>query len=93
MNVVNRSSSTWTHIAGTWDGVLMRAYLNGVLQPDVAAITGPLTGIAVPFRIGRGETLQFGFRGRVDELTLYQRPLSSTEIAQISAAGPLGKCK
>lgn len=85
--------ATWIHIAGTWDGVLMRIYLDGVVQPDVAAITGPLTGIAVPFRIGRGETTGFGFRGRVDELTLYQRALTATEIAAIAAAGPSGKCK
>lgn len=84
---------TWTHVAGTWDGVLMRAYLNGAVQPDVAAITGPLTGTVVPFRIGRGETLLMGFRGRVDELTLYNRALSAGEIAQIANAGQLGKCK
>ncbi len=83
----------WTHIAGTWDGILMRIYLNGVVQPDVAAITGPLTGTVVPFRIGRGETLLMGFRGGVDELTLYSRALTATEIAAIAAAGPSGKCK
>jgi hypothetical protein len=85
--------STWTHIAGTWDGVLMRAYVNGVIQPDVAAVTGPLSGTPVPLRIGRGETTAFGYRGGVDELSLYQRALTGAEIAAIAAAGPFGKCK
>lgn len=87
------ADATWTHIAGTWDGVLMRAYINGVLQPDVAANTGPLTGTTVPLLIGRGSGSLLGFNGRVDELTVYQRGLAAAEVATIFAAGPNGKCK
>ncbi len=83
----------WTHIAGTWDGALMRVYINGVVQPDVAAITPPLNNSAVPFRIGRGSTNNVGFRGDIDELTLYDRALTPLEIQAIAAAGSLGKCK
>lgn len=85
--------STWSHIAGTWDGALMRAYLNGVIQPDVAAITGPLSGTPTPLRIGRGTSTLAGFRGRVDELTLYSRALTAAEVMALASAGPSGKCK
>lgn len=42
--------------------------------------------------IGRGTGLMYGFKGQLDELTLYDRALSATEIAAI-ANSPGGKCK
>jgi hypothetical protein len=71
----------------------MRAYINGTIQPDVAAISGPLTNTVVPLRIGRGNTTSYTFRGQVDELTLYGRALAPAEINTIVQAGPFGKCK
>lgn len=85
---------TWTHVAATWDGVVLRAYLNGAIQPDVAAITGPLTDPGLPLRIGRGTSASgFAFSGDLDELTLFNRALTQQEISAIVTAGPLGKCK
>lgn len=86
-------ASTWTHIAGTWDGTMMRAYVNGVPERSVATFAGRLDGPSVPLRIGRGDTTKLGFRGLVDELTLYGRALTRAELEAIVAAGPLGKCK
>lgn len=83
----------WTHVAGTWDGTVMRAYVNGVVQQDVSAIIGPLSGTATPLRIGRGDTTSLGFHGRIDELTIYDHALTAGEIAAIHAAGAFGKCK
>lgn len=87
------SGGLWTHVAGSWDGTVMRAYVNGVVQQDVAAIIGPLAGTATPLRIGRGDTTSLGFNGRIDELTIYGRALTGAEIASIASAGAFGKCK
>jgi hypothetical protein len=80
-------------VAGTWDGVVMRGFINGVVQPDVAAITGPLSVFPGPLRVGRGSGPLLGFKGDLDELTLYSRALSAAEIKAIYAAGSAGKCK
>ncbi|MEM7790880.1 MAG: RHS repeat-associated core domain-containing protein [Verrucomicrobiota bacterium] len=42
---------------------------------------------------GRPFTEGFWQNGRLDELSLYNRPLSSIEVADIHAAGSSGKCK
>jgi probable HAF family extracellular repeat protein len=83
----------WNHIAGTWDGSTMRAYLNGVLQPEEVPFTGPLTIVNDPVRIGRGNTSQYAFAGLIDEPAIYGRALSAVEIQSIFAAGAAGKCR
>lgn len=84
---------SWVHVAGTWDGILMRGYVNGVLQDTVALILPQLTATSLPLRIGRGDTTMYGFNGSIDELSLYDRALSDSEIQAIVTAGPAGKCK
>lgn len=87
-------NQTWAHLAGTWDGTVMRVYLNGVMQGEVAAITPPINDIMGPVHIGRGGTTNtWGFRGDVDEVTLYERALAPAEINTIFSAGAAGKCK
>ena len=82
----------WTHVTAIWEGETMRVAINGVIQPEVATFVGPLNPSTFPLRIGRGDTSSYGFRGLIDELTLYDRPLTAEELAGI-AASRLGKCK
>ena len=51
-----------------------------------------LTVNTFPVLIGRGDGTSYGFRGLVDEFTLYDRALTPAEVAAI-AGSPLGKCK
>lgn len=83
----------WNHVAGVWDGTSMRVFLDGVMQPETSFISPPLTASTVPLRLGRGDTSTYLFAGQLDEVTLYNRPLSTSEIAGIYAAGHAGKCK
>lgn len=89
----------WHHVAGTLDGGTgdLRLYLNGLL---VAATNttirpfGPLDPALEPsLGIGNvGETLnQFPFNGRIDEISLYSRALTRSEVLAIYAAGARGK--
>ncbi|MDX1981647.1 MAG: LamG-like jellyroll fold domain-containing protein [Bryobacteraceae bacterium] len=75
----------WVHLAGTYDGVTLRLYANGV---EVAS--RPKTGV---LRVDNNPLLVAAnqndaspdllFNGRVDELRLYQRALSGAEILAI----------
>jgi hypothetical protein len=73
------TTNTWTHLAGTYDGATMRMYVNGV-QVSSRAQTGQIAISTSPLQIG-GDTI-YGqyFPGRIDEVRIYNRALSATEI-------------
>jgi len=80
----------YTHIAFTWDGTNLRLYINGVLDNTVPSTIATIGTNADPLRISNAIAL--GFRGQIDEPSLYNRALSSTEVASIFNAGTAGKC-
>lgn len=71
--------NTWSHLAATYDGAMMKLYLNGVVVSSRAQTgTVPATGGPLSF----GGDAQFGqyFAGRIDEVRIYDHALSATEI-------------
>jgi hypothetical protein len=71
--------NAWSHLAATYDGTLLRLYVNG----------SQVASTSLPGGIGNGEgPLSFGsnavwgeqFRGLIDEVRIYNRALSATEI-------------
>jgi hypothetical protein len=83
----------WTHLALTWDGNMLRSYLDGEVQ-DSGTFASPIHKILAPVRIARGDTIpSYAFIGDLDEVTLYARALSAAEIRAIYQAGAAGKCK
>lgn len=73
----------WQHVAVTWDGATMRAYYNG--QPDgSSSFDGPMAVSDGDLSIGRYYS---GFEGDIDEVRIYDRALSETEIAELLGAG------
>ena len=85
----------WTHVAATWEGTLLKLYVNGQLQSPISR-EGSLTSTAVQAQIGRGHQTGLTnnpFFGRIDEFGIYNRALSATEIQVIVDAGSAGKCE
>ena len=80
----------WSHFAATYDGAWLRIYLNGVLENQGPWAKGIFPGTA-PLVIGEcySESL---FNGLIDEPSLYNRALSTSEIAAIYQADSAGKC-
>ena len=77
--------NTWQHLALTFDGSMLRLYQGGVLADSVAA-SGGITNTAESFHIG---SLPYSFNpywltGKVDEISLFNRALTPTEIGCIS---------
>lgn len=81
---------TFHHVAGTWNGSTITMYVDG--EPyESKPLTAPVANLDA-VRIG---DFLFGGRrlkGLVDEVTIYDRALSTAELASIFTAGGAGKC-
>jgi chitodextrinase len=71
--------SSWTHLAQTYDGTAVRLYVNGALAASTSA-SGSLLNSSDPLRIGGDQTWGEWFAGRIDEVRIYSRALSQSEI-------------
>ena len=93
-SVTTVKTNVWYHLAGVRGSNYIQLYVNGQLEAETS----------VDFPIGYGDyPLYFAttgqsywdhkFGGALDEVSLYNRALSASEIAAIYAAGRQGKCK
>ena len=73
------AANVWTHVAGTYDGATLRLYINGVQAASVA-ISGSIATSNGPLRIGGNSLWGEFFQGRIDEVRVYSRTLTQTEI-------------
>lgn len=81
----------WYHLAVTRDGALYTLFVDGA--PAGSAVNGiSIPDPSAPLTIGQAESLGF-LRGRLDEITVYNRALTPAEIQAIASAGGAGKCK
>ena len=71
--------NTWSHLAGTYDGATLKLYVNGVLVAS-NPFTGPILTSTGALRIGGNGIWKEFFQGRIDEVRIYSRALSSTEV-------------
>jgi len=73
------TTGAWTHLAYTFDGSTVKGYLDGVLkiQANVDADIQPrTTGLLVGVDGGLGQ----GFKGKIDDLRIYDRALTLLEV-------------
>ncbi len=83
------------HVAGSWDGASVRLYVDGVLQGTLAQSVPANNTRNLNFGYsygGSGGPTRF-FRGNLDEVTIYGRALSPSEIQSVHAADGGGKCR
>jgi hypothetical protein len=72
-------ANTWAHLAATYDGSMQRLYVDGV-QVASRTQTGAITTSTGSLRIGGNAVWGEYFQGRIDEVRIYNRALSQTEI-------------
>ena len=88
----NVNDGQWHHIAATYDGSTMSIYVDGTLDASQSA-SGVINQNTLPLDLGANSgSPGLMFSGLIDEVSLYNRALSSDEIAAIYAAGSSGKC-
>ena len=71
--------NAWSHLAGTYDGASLKLYVNGQLVRS-QAVSGPIATSTGPLRIGGNSIWDQYFEGRIDEVRIYNRALSESEI-------------
>ncbi|MDX6411532.1 MAG: hypothetical protein QOE91_1048, partial [Gaiellaceae bacterium] len=71
--------NAWTHIAVTFDGANLRFYANGGLTATTA-ISGSMAASTGVLRIGGNSVWGEWFTGVIDEVRIYNRALSASEI-------------
>jgi glucose/arabinose dehydrogenase len=74
----------WTHLAVTYDGSILRLYVNGVLATS-AAVSGSLQSVTNPLWLGGNVPYGEFFKGLIDEAQVYNRALSVSEIQSVMA--------
>ena len=79
---------TWTHLATTFDGATLRLYVNGA-EVGAVAIGANIATSADPLRIGGNAVWGEFFEGLIDEVRVYDRALTPTEL-QVDMQTPVG---
>lgn len=77
----NINNGVWNHVAVTWkqSSGQMQLFINGVLEATGAASTAPRTASGF-IKIGTSNTFASFFNGNIDELRIWNRVLTATDI-------------
>ena len=82
----------WINVVGTYDGNSLSSgillYLNGIRVDDIDGNLGSYTAMentTQPFEIGRNNLTSFA-NGKIDELSVFDKVLTPTEITSIASA-------
>ncbi len=82
-------SSSWSHVALTYENGFTRLYINGLLAAG-SAVHSETFNNALAFGYTNAPS-NSRFKGSLDEISLYNRALSQEEIAAVYGAGSAGK--
>ncbi|MBI4026269.1 MAG: hypothetical protein HY360_14880 [Verrucomicrobia bacterium] len=87
------SLNSWQHVAGTFEGKVMKLYVNGRLAGQ-GATKEPKIPSGKEFFMGKSDgdvryTQNSYFKGRISDLKVYRRALTEAEIAADYQASPL----
>lgn len=87
-NTTTLTVGTWYHIAVTYDGTNGQVYINGSSVAGPTAVSGNGTSCGSDgSQIGAGQGGTGTFDGMADEVGVWSRALSSTEISQLYNSG------
>jgi len=78
----------WQHIAGVYDGSRIRVYVNGAEKAS-RIVSGKIDTNSKPIWIAKGRVVGMtnSFKGSVDNVRIYKKALTSTEILQHYKSG------
>ncbi len=79
----------WCHLAATFDGTALRAYLDGELVAVNTEARGVPHAEPATLKIGRHTAGPWFFLGTIDDVRVYNRALADTEIKGLTERDPL----
>lgn len=80
------TAGAWHYITVTYDGTTQSLYIDGVLDNSQSIPGITLTYTNSPVKVGSGD-YNNPFAGYVDDLRIYNRALTSTEVTDLAAGG------
>jgi chitodextrinase len=78
--------NAWSFITATYDGTAIRLYVNGSLA-STAAASGAIQSSTNPLQIGGNSLYSQYFQGAIDEVRVYNAPLTANQIQADMAIG------
>jgi len=88
-------NGSWFHFAGTYDGSMMKVFVDGQ-ERGALAVSGSLQANSNPLQLGRhklGTCMPSDWnwlKGTLDEVQIYSRALTAQEIRQQAGISPVG---
>ena len=90
----NVLDNKWHSIAGTWDGKVIKVYIDGEMKKELPCVGKLKVGNGAAYVGSRGGTARWVL-GSLDEIKVYNRALSPAEIKKDmenpTAVSPIGK--
>jgi plastocyanin len=86
-------TNTWYLLAVTRTAGTYRLYVNGQQLGAEQFDPNPIPNVTGPLRMGFFENGNYDLLGLLDEVEIFNRALSATEIQAITSAGSAGKCR
>lgn len=84
------SGDGWHHVAITYDGAMLRTFIDGVLN-EWRAKTGSLVATSTPLRLGLRHDASLYLKGALDDVAFYERALTGADlIRHVQAATGIG---
>ncbi|TXK46755.1 T9SS type A sorting domain-containing protein [Pontibacter qinzhouensis] len=81
--------NTWMHIAGTYDGSVLRIYINGVENGSKTVTGSPaIKSNTQPLALGAQADGVYKLRGSLDDARIYSAALSAAEISELAGLTP-----
>jgi hypothetical protein len=76
--------SQWNHVACTYDGSIIKPYINGTIDSNTTSISGSINQPSSPsVEIARNISSAAKWQGNLDETRIYDRALTATEISNL----------
>jgi len=73
-------NNVWTHVAGVYDGALMKIYINGELENTVSQ-TGALKESDLPLVVGKAPWTNYNnYNGQMDEIRVWNVARTQSQI-------------
>jgi len=87
-NTVTLSKNTWYHVVVTYNSTTRKIYLNGVQDASANPSSVPAVSGSV-LDIGMNTDYDWPFTGKIDEVRIYGRELSQSEVTELYQQGQM----
>jgi parallel beta-helix repeat protein len=83
------SNDAWHYVMGTYDGSQLKIYVDGASAATPVSFTGTIKTSAADVFLGLRDASAY-YKGQMDEIRIYNRGLSSSEVAALYSASGTG---